>query len=86
MSGIFGLLFLLVFGLAGLLVWTRSDLPMIQREIALNTRKQGEKGPTYSAVAVYCILLKILAIIIWTIGIAFMFVGTSFWDSLSYYF
>ena len=57
-----------IFGTIGLVLWASSDLPIIQREIAMNTRKDGESGPTYSMVKVLSTLYKVLAVILWVVG------------------
>ena len=57
------------FGLVGLVLWASSDLPMIQREIAMNTRKDPEDGPTYKMVKILSILYKVLAVTFWVLGL-----------------
>ncbi|MFP4376374.1 MAG: hypothetical protein ACLFP4_04965 [Spirochaetales bacterium] len=61
------LLFLLVvglYGLLGLMTWAGAELPIILREIALNTRN-GAEGPAYKMVNVLAVALKIFAVVIW---------------------
>ena len=65
----------IVFGLVGLVLWASSDLPMIQREIAMNTRKESEDGPTYKMVKILAVLYKVLAVIFWVLGLAAAFGG-----------
>lgn len=62
-------LFLLA-GLVGLIVWAWSDVPMMWREIAINTRRNPEQGSPYAMVKVLSVCLKILAVVLWIAGIA----------------
>ncbi len=62
------LVIVILFGFVGLMTWARADLPVIQREIAINTRKDGQ-GPSYSLVQLLAVLLKISAVLIWLVGL-----------------
>jgi hypothetical protein len=53
-------------------IWARADLPMIQREIAFNTRKDREDGPEYNAIKVLSVVYKIGAILTLFVGIIIM--------------
>lgn len=68
MNFVFFLLIVIMFGFLGLITWARADLPIIQREIAINTRADGE-GPNYSLVQLLAVLLKVSAVIIWIVGL-----------------
>ena len=59
-----------LFGLLGLMTWACSDMPLAVREIAINTRRNAEHGSTYGMMRVLSICLKILAVILWIVGIA----------------
>lgn len=59
----------IVFGIIGLALWASSDLPIIQREIAMNTRKDGGEGSPYNMVKILSVLYKILALVIWVVGL-----------------
>jgi hypothetical protein len=63
------LLFVL-FGLLGLMTWACSDMPLAVREIAINTRRSAEHGSPYGMMRVLSICLKILAVMLWIVGIA----------------
>ena len=60
----------ILFGLVGLVVWAYSDMPLVMREIAINTRKNGEQGNSYVLMRVLSICLKILAVLLWILGVA----------------
>jgi hypothetical protein len=59
-----------LFGLFGLMTWACSDLPLAVREIAVNTRRSAEHGSSYGMMRVLSICLKILAVMLWIVGIA----------------
>lgn len=63
---------LLLFGLFGLMVWAGSDMPLAMREIALNTRKVPEGGSRYTLIKVLSVCMKILAVVVWVLGIVFV--------------
>jgi hypothetical protein len=63
-------LLFLIFGLVGLVVWACSDVPLVWREIALNTRRDPSQGSSFAMVKVLSVCLKILAVIMWIFGIA----------------
>jgi hypothetical protein len=71
----------ILFGLIGLIVWSYSDMPLVMREIAINTRRTAEQGSPYTLMKVLSVCLKIFAIIFWFAGIASIivlnFAGTS---------
>ena len=71
----------ILFGLIGLIVWSYSDMPLVMREIAINTRRAGEHGSTYTLMKVLSVCLKIFAALLWFAGvvaiIALNFAGTS---------
>jgi small-conductance mechanosensitive channel len=69
MSVLLFLIFIAVFGLFGLLYWAGSALPLVIREVALNTRKEGEGGTQYRSLDVLSVCLKVLAVVIWVIGL-----------------
>jgi hypothetical protein len=60
----------LLFVLIGIIVWTYSDMPMAWREIAINTRRDGQEGNAYVMLRVLSVCLKILAVVMWIVGIA----------------
>lgn len=62
------LLFVL-FGLFGLMTWACSDMPLAVREIAINTRRSAEHGSSYAMMRVLSICLKILAVLLWIVGV-----------------
>jgi hypothetical protein len=71
----------ILFGLIGLIVWSYSDMPLVMREIAINTRKAGEQRSGYTLMKVLSVCLKIFAALLWFAGIvaiiALNFAGTS---------
>jgi hypothetical protein len=60
----------LLFILVGITVWAFSEVPLAWREIALNTRRNTEQGSPYTMLKVLSVCLKILAVLLWIIGIA----------------
>jgi hypothetical protein len=58
------------FVLVGVIVWAASDTPLAWREIAINTRRNAEAGSPYTMLKVLSICLKILAVVLWIVGIA----------------
>ena len=58
------------FALIGLIVWSYSEWPLAMREIAINTRKDGEQGNAYTGMRILSICLKILAVLLWVLGVA----------------
>jgi hypothetical protein len=69
-------LFILVV-LIGIIVWAYSETPLAWREIAINTRRNPEQGSSYTMLKVLSVCLKILAVILWIVGIASI-VGINF--------
>jgi len=71
----------IIFGLIGLVVWAYSDMPLVMREIAINTRRTAEQGSPYALMKVLSVCLKIFAVLLWFAGvvsiIALNFAGTS---------
>jgi hypothetical protein len=59
-----------MFGLLGLMTWACADVPLALREIAINTRRSTEHGGSYAMMRVLSICLKILAVVLWIVGIA----------------
>jgi hypothetical protein len=62
-------LFILVV-LVGVIVWASSETPLAWREIAINTRRNADQGSSYAMLKVLSVCLKILAVILWIVGIA----------------
>lgn len=62
------LITILVFGFLGLISWARAELPLIQREIAINTRTSPE-GPSYRLAQLLSTLMKVTAVILWSAGV-----------------
>jgi hypothetical protein len=60
----------LLFVLVGIMVWAYSDMPLAWREIAINTRRNGNDGGSYPMLKVLSVCLKILAVLMWVLGIA----------------
>ncbi|MGO9412558.1 MAG: hypothetical protein ACLQCB_17630 [Spirochaetia bacterium] len=60
----------ILFGLIGLIVWSYSDMPLVMREIAINTRRSAEQGSSYSLMKVLSVCLKIFAVLLWFAGVA----------------
>ena len=52
------------------MTWACSDLPLAVREIAINTRRSAESGSSYGMMRVLSICLKILAVLLWMVGVA----------------
>jgi hypothetical protein len=65
MISLLGIVVSILVAFGGLVIWAKSDMPIIQREIAINTRKDMDDGPKYSAVRFLSFLLKCESIIIW---------------------
>jgi hypothetical protein len=63
-------LLFVVFGLFGLMTWACSDMPLAVREIAINTRRNPEHGGSYALMRVLSVCLKILAVLLWMVGVA----------------
>lgn len=66
---------LVLFGFLGILTWASSDLPLVQREIAKNTRKEGQEGSDYKMIGLLAVLYKVLAVIVWVLGIVLAIAG-----------
>ncbi len=62
--------FVILFVLIGIIVWASADRPLAMREIAINTRRDPADGTSYTMLKVQSVCLKILAVIIWILGIA----------------
>jgi hypothetical protein len=60
----------ILFVLIGIIVWASSDRPLALREIAINTRQNGDVGSPYTMLKVMSVCLKIVAVLIWILGIA----------------
>ena len=60
----------ILFGLIGLIVWSYSEMPLVMREIAINTRRNAEQGSSYSLMKVLSVCLKIFAVLLWFAGVA----------------
>ena len=69
MSFLVSQLLFLFAGLIGLIVWACADMPLAVREIAINSRKAGEGGSSYTMIKVLSICLKILAVAVWIMGV-----------------
>ncbi len=75
------ILSVVLFGIIGLAIWASSDLPMIQREIAINTRKEA-KGPEYKMVQILSVLIKVFAVVFWILGIVGAIGGARLFENL----
>ncbi len=71
---------IIVFGLVGLTLWAGAEVPLIWREIALNTRKKA--GPTYKSVQGLSKVIKFLAVVSWILGLTV--IGVSIAISMSH--
>jgi hypothetical protein len=60
---------LVVFGISGIMCWAYSDMPLVIRDIALNTRREGASGTHYPLVGLLSLMLKIWAVLIWLVGL-----------------
>jgi hypothetical protein len=60
----------ILFLLLGIIIWAASDTPLAWREIAINTRRNPEQGSSYTMLKVLSACLKILAVLLWIVGIA----------------
>ena len=60
-----------VFGLLGLVFYASAELPLILREIAVNTRKTSEDGACYGSVEMLSNLIKGAAYVIWLAGVLY---------------
>jgi hypothetical protein len=60
----------IIFVLIGIIVWAYADMPLAWREIAINTRRTAEPGNPYTMLRVLSVCLKILAILLWILGVA----------------
>jgi hypothetical protein len=60
----------ILFVLVGIIVWASADVPLAWREIAINTRRNGDQGSAYTMLKVLSVCLKILAVLMWIAGIA----------------
>ncbi|HET6487598.1 MAG TPA: hypothetical protein VFH83_14320 [Spirochaetia bacterium] len=58
-----------LFVLVGLIIWASSEMPLAWREVAINTRKNGETGYGYIGLKVLSVCLKIMAVLVWILGI-----------------
>jgi hypothetical protein len=67
----------ILFVLVGIIVWSASDTPLAWREIAINTRKNGDQGSSYTMLKVLSTCLKIFAVLLWILGVATI-VGMNF--------
>ena len=92
-SVVLGILSLGVSVLVGLFLWTGSAMPLIWREIAINTRKEpgqeirndrgeivgdgGQAGPKYRAISVLSGLMQIMAVLVWCAGVGALIFSVS---------
>ena len=60
----------ILFVLIGIIVWASSDRPLALREIAINTRQNGDAGNPYTMLKVQSVCLKIFAVLLWVLGVA----------------
>jgi hypothetical protein len=60
----------ILFVLLGIMVWASADMPLAWREVALNTRKNGDQGSAYTMLRVLSVCMKIFAVLLWIAGIA----------------
>jgi hypothetical protein len=60
----------ILFVLVGIIVWASSERPLALREIAINTRQNGDVGSPYTMLKVLSVCLKIFAVLLWILGIA----------------
>jgi len=60
----------ILFVLIGIIVWASSDRPLALREIAINTRQNGDAGNPYTMLKVLSVWLKIFAVLLWILGVA----------------
>jgi hypothetical protein len=78
MTSILGVIISALLAFSGLVIWAKSDLPIIIREIAINTRKNIYDGPNYTAVKMLSILLKIGPIVMWLIAFFVLIVSVKY--------
>lgn len=81
MNILVSILSLVLFGVMGLAVWAGSEVPLIWREIALNTRKTAQ-GSDYKMVQILAIIIKVFAGLIWLLGIIGAIGGNSLLESM----
>jgi hypothetical protein len=62
-------LIIILFGIFGIFCWAASDIPVVLREVALNTRKEGGSGTNYPLMDLLSLLIKIWAVIVWVVGL-----------------
>ena len=70
----------------GLVLWTASELPLILREIAFNTRKAIDNenlNPRYAAVTVLSTVMQVIAILVVIAGLIYFFLIGDLGDSIS---
>jgi len=60
----------ILFVLIGIIVWASSDRPLALREIAINSRQNGDVGNPYTMLKVLSVCLKIFAVLLWILGVA----------------
>jgi hypothetical protein len=69
MTTILGIILSILLLFRGLLIWAKSDIPAIFREIAINTRKDKDDGSNYSAVKILSGLNKLVSILLWFLAV-----------------
>ena len=72
MSIVITLVTFVLAALLGLAVWASSDRPLVLREIAINTRREGQGGSDYVFLKILSVLLKVFAVIVWNAGLLAM--------------
>ena len=72
MQVVITLVLFILFALAGLAVWAASDRPLAVREIALNTRRDGQEGTDYIYLKILSILYRVFAVVVWNVGLLLM--------------
>ncbi len=72
MSIVITLVIFVIAALGGLAVWASSDRPLVLREIALNSRREGQGGSDYVFLKILSALLKVFGVIVWNAGLLAM--------------
>ena len=60
----------ILFVLVGIMVWASADMPLAWREVAINTRKNGDQGSPYTMLRVLSVCMKIFAVLLWIASLA----------------
>lgn len=74
----FGILCFILLAVQGLILWTGSELPLVWRETAINSRKEDSPESEYKLLKVLPIAVKILAVLVWIFAVASLFIGPMF--------